>query len=117
MQVVIRFTYLAAFFLFCHTLHAQTLRGFKWAKDGTSYYTIEQNEIVQYKLPSFQRVVVADSQALVANDNNNVLAVRDFSFSDDGKKLLIYTNTKKVWRQDTRGDYWILDVAAHTLRQ
>ncbi|XHR94717.1 DPP IV N-terminal domain-containing protein [Mucilaginibacter sp. UC70_90] len=25
------------------------------------------------------------------------------------KKVLINTNTKKVWRYDTRGDYWVYD--------
>ena len=28
----------------------------------------------------------------------------------DGRRLLIFTNTRKVWRQNTRGDYWVLDV-------
>ncbi|WP_299289193.1 S9 family peptidase, partial [uncultured Mucilaginibacter sp.] len=45
------------------------------------------------------------------------LAVRSFTFSDDGKKVLIYTNSKKVWRYDTRGDYWVADLAAKTLKQ
>jgi len=29
--------------------------------------------------------------------------------SEDNKKVLINTNTKKVWRYDTRGDYWVYD--------
>ena len=27
-----------------------------------------------------------------------------------GARLLVFTNTKKVWRRNTRGDYWALDV-------
>ena len=30
---------------------------------------------------------------------------------------MIYTNSKKVWRYDTRGDYWVLDIATSTLKQ
>ena len=35
----------------------------------------------------------------------------EYSWSADGRKLLIFTNTRKVWRKNTRGDYWVLDVA------
>ena len=45
------------------------------------------------------------------------LPVRDFFFSNDGKTVLIYTNSKRVWRQDTRGDYWILNTATNELKQ
>eukprot|EP01136_Pigoraptor_vietnamica_P013454 Opistho-1_new@54471 len=33
------------------------------------------------------------------------------------KKALIYTNTKRVWRQDSRGDYWVADIASNKLTQ
>ena len=42
---------------------------------------------------------------------------QEYSWSSDGKKLLIFTNTRKVWRQNTRGDYWVLDVASGKLRK
>ena len=45
------------------------------------------------------------------------LSIRNFFFSNDDKKILIYTNTKKVWRDDTRGDYWLLNLADNSLRQ
>ena len=41
----------------------------------------------------------------------------DYAWSKDGKKLLVFTNTKKVWRQNTRGDYWVLDVADGPLQK
>ena len=47
----------------------------------------------------------------------NALKVRNFFFSDDGKKILIYTNSKKVWRYDTRGDYWVLNTTDNSLKQ
>ena len=34
-----------------------------------------------------------------------------YQWSADGKRLLIFTNAQRVWRQDTRGDYWVIDVA------
>ena len=35
----------------------------------------------------------------------------------DRSKLLIYTNSVKVWRTKSRGDYWVLDVASSDLWQ
>ena len=31
--------------------------------------------------------------------------------------VLIYTNSRRVWRQNTRGDYWILDRQSKSLRK
>jgi dipeptidyl-peptidase-4 len=89
----------------------------QWAGDGNSYYATESNSIVTYQLPSFQRNVVVDSGLLVPQGQQKALPFRSFSFSIDGKKMLVYTNTKRVWRQDTRGDYWVLDLTGKTLRQ
>lgn len=43
--------------------------------------------------------------------------IKNFAFSADGKKLLIFTNTKRVWRYNTRGDYWVLDLSSRQLKQ
>src|SRR4051794_13813386 len=91
--------------------------GVRWAKDGKSYYAIESNTIVRYDLPGFQKVVLVDAAALTPAGQSQPLAVQNFSFSDDGKKVLVYTNSKKVWRLNTRGDYWVLDLSAHSLKQ
>jgi len=91
--------------------------GVKWAMDGKSYYSYENNTIVRYQLPSFEKTIVADAAQLTVQGQDKPLAVQAFSFSEDEKKLSLYTNSKKVWRANTRGDYWVLDRTAHTLRQ
>ena len=98
-------------------LFAQRGATIKWAKDGKGYYTIENNAIVEYLLPAFQRTVVVEAAQLMPPGAAAPLPVQGFFFTDDGKKLLIYTNSKKVWRQNTRGDYWVLDLGTHALRQ
>ena len=45
------------------------------------------------------------------------LAVDDYTLSDDRSRLLIFTNSKRVWRQNTRGDYWVLDRTSRELRK
>jgi dipeptidyl-peptidase-4 len=91
--------------------------GIKWGKDGKSYYSIENNAIVRYDLPGFQRTVVVDAGRLTPKGADQPLNAQAFFFSDDGKLLLLYTNSKKVWRLNTRGDYWVLDLTTNALKQ
>ncbi|GAA6204648.1 S9 family peptidase [Thalassotalea sp. SU-HH00458] len=45
------------------------------------------------------------------------LSIDNYIWSDDRKKLLIYTNSKKVWRSNSRGDYWVLNLTSNALTQ
>jgi dipeptidyl-peptidase-4 len=90
---------------------------FNWSKDGNAYYAIEGNEIVKYTLPALTKEVVIERSKLVPTSQTTPLSVSSFTFSDDGSKLLVFTNTKKVWRYNTRGDYWVLNKASGQPRQ
>ena len=92
-------------------------RGIKWTPDGEAYYDNEKGVLVKYQLPSFTRMEIIQPTQLTPQGKDKPLPVRDFFFSNDGKTVLIYTNTKKVWRMDTRGDYWLLNTANNTLKQ
>ena len=78
---------------------------------------MENNALVRYQLPGFERTVVAEAAVLTPAGQGQPLVPQAYSFNDDEKKLLLFTNTKKVWRLNTRGDYWILDLTTHTLKQ
>lgn len=45
------------------------------------------------------------------------LEFSQYEFSPDYKTLLIFTNTAKVWRYNTRGNYWILNLSTGNLFQ
>jgi len=96
---------------------AQPPKGIHWAKDGTGFYEEENGEITQYTLPSLSKTIVADKSKLTPQGSSTPLKVRNFFFSNDGNKLLIYTNSQRVWRYDTKGDYWLLDVNDNKLTQ
>ena len=106
------------YFLLSGPLHAQRgAGGVKWTKDGKGYYAIENNTLVKYQLPAFQHIVLADAGQLTPQGAGKPLEVQAFSFTEDEKKCLIYTNSKKVWRLNTRGDYWLLDLTTKSLKQ
>ena len=77
----------------------------RWMRGGAAYTTIEAGSLIQYDTTSGKRSV------LVAKDRLKDVKVEDYSWSDDGRKLLIYTASQKVWRLNTRGEYWVLDLA------
>jgi dipeptidyl-peptidase-4 len=87
-----------------------------WASDGQSYYQMEENALVTYKMPMGVKKTILSSRDLTPAGKTGPLRVRYFFFSADYKKLLIYTNTRKVWRYDTRGDYWVYDFTDLTLK-
>ena len=105
--------YLSLIFIFLPFLIFS--QGLRWAADGHSYYKIESSELIQYSLPDNKKTVMVSKADLTPQDQEKSLAVRSFSFSMDSQQLLIYTNTKKVWRLDTQGDYWVLNLKTKSL--
>ena len=96
---------------------AQPSKGYKWTKDGNAFYEITDNSVVKIQLPAFTKSDVVTAQQLTPKDTSSPLSIENFSFSENGDKILIYTNSKKVWRYKTRGDYWVLDLKTNSLKQ
>ena len=109
--------FLLILFVLVHTAAFPQGRGIKWSKTGSSYYKIEKSEIVEYTLPANEPKVIVSKKQLTPEGAENPLKISWFSLSEDGKRILIFTNTKRVWRLNTKGDYWVLDLAAGTLKQ
>ena len=85
-------------------LSAQTLPSdLIWNDDETGYYEIKENNIVLTHFKS------ADQQLILSSGEIGNINIESFSFSKNKNKVLLFTNSKKVWRYNTRGDYWIYD--------
>src|SRR5476649_1701795 len=94
-----------------------------WFGDGGAYAVVERSgangarELVAYDAASGRREVMADAALLTPKGAAAPLAVEGYEWSTDRRRALIFTNSRKVWRLNTRGDYWWLDRGARTLRQ
>lgn len=92
-----------------------------WQKDGEIYTILEPaahgtgKDIVAYDSATGRRSVLISAAQLTPAGATAPLAIDGYSWSPDRKKLLIFTNSKKVWRLNTRGDYWVYDEATHQL--
>ena len=91
--------------------------GLIWSKDGNSYYRIKKEGVVQYPLPANDSEILFSKEQLTPQGSNEPLQVSYFTFSKDEQKVLLFTNTKRVWRINTKGDYWVLNLASGTLQQ
>ncbi|MDT8429853.1 MAG: S9 family peptidase, partial [Pseudomonadales bacterium] len=96
----------------------------RWLADGSAYTLLEDSEaveerkdIVRYDPLSGQRQVLVSAALLQPTGADEALEIDDYSWSNNGSKVLIYTNSQRVWRTNSRGDYWVLDIATAALSQ
>lgn len=93
-------------------------RTIQWIENGNAYVTIEKSttisngdELVRYQSDDQERTSFVPAEVL------NSLAIESFSLSPDGSKVLIFTNSSRVWRSNTKGDYWVYDLTTRSLKQ
>lgn len=96
----------------------------KWLGNGKFYTTLEQSpdfpgarDIIQYNTESGERTVLISAASLVPAGMEQPLSIRDYSWSNDKNSLLVFTNTQRVWRYHTRGDYWVYNISNKSLKQ
>lgn len=104
------------------TYNARGVGPTRWLADGSGYTVLEPAEngghdIVRYHPETQQRTVLVKADELRPADTEEPLDVANYSWSEDGDKLLIFTNTKRSWRTHTLGDYWVLDLTSKRLQK
>jgi dipeptidyl-peptidase-4 len=93
----------------------------RWIDGGSGYTALEQAatvsgvDIVSYDAKTGEKKVLVSASALVPEGQKEPLMIDDYSWSPDGTMMLIFTNTSRVWRYNTRGDYWILNTVSGSL--
>ncbi len=96
----------------------------KWTEGGKAYTTLEastkypgKKDIIEYHAKSGARAVLVSADKLIPEGSNQPLTIKDYKWSHNKVYLLIYSNSKRVWRLNTRGDYWVLNLSTSRLRQ
>ncbi|MGQ0733626.1 MAG: S9 family peptidase [Acidobacteriota bacterium] len=90
----------------------------RWLADGAAYTTVERpgdrgdtHDIVRYDAATGARSVLIPGTRLLPPGATTPLELEDYAWSRDGRQMLLFTNTVRVWRTNTRGDYWVFDIA------
>jgi dipeptidyl-peptidase-4 len=96
----------------------------EWLPEGNGYTITEPatggsngENIVKVDPSTGARTTLVNAENLIPQGATAPLSLEGYSWSPDGSKLVIFTNGKRVWRYNTKGDYWVCDLASKSLRQ
>ncbi len=101
----------------------------RWVNGGQAYATLEPStkaasgkaegatDIVRYDTASGQREILVSASQLALPGTEKPLTIENYAWSSDMNRVLIFTDSRRVWRENTRGDYWVLDRKTGTLRK
>ena len=95
-----------------------------WLENGLGYTVLENSaaiegskDIVRYDLESGHREILVSATRLMPPGESSPLQIESYSWSKDGSRLLIFTNTESEIRRDIKGDYWVLDLTVWVWRK
>jgi dipeptidyl-peptidase 4 len=104
--------------------NAQGVGGFRWLRSGNAYTRIEPSptarggtDLVSYDVEKDTRTVLIAAEKLIPAGTTTPLRISGYEWSADNSQMLIYTNTKRVWRLNTLGDYWVLNLSDWKLKK
>ena len=108
--------------IYSSEFRGESARAISWIDDGDAFVTIEQTEdgqdqLIKYESKSNAQEIFLSAEALTPSGEDQALQIADFSLSNDESKVLIFTNTSRVWRSNTKGDYWVYDLDTKALKQ
>jgi len=114
-----------------HEFGSQWLGQIRWLNDSSGYTAVEKSkqttvnsagdaesigrDIVVYEPATNKRKVLVSAKQLIPQGQTEPLEIEDYSWSQDRSMVLIYTNSKKVWRSNSRGEYYVLNLADSSL--
>src|ERR1051325_3235917 len=98
--------------------------GARWIEGGAASLALEPSalapgsvDIVRYETATGARTVLVSARTLTPPNARESLDIDDYDFARGDSVLLVFTNTRKVWRRNTRGDYWVLNTRRNTLKK
>jgi dipeptidyl-peptidase-4 len=88
----------------------------RWIRNGASFTTVEPSpgdakvkEIIEYETATGKRSPLIGMAQLTPKGATKPLDVEDYWWDRDMRRLLIFTESRKYWRTNSRGDYWVLN--------
>ena len=110
------FTSLLFLMCLCKIGNAQD-KGTNWTVDGLAYYEFKDGDIIKVDPKTEIETVLIKKELLTPIGASKALKVQSFDYSADKTKVLFFANTLKVWRYNTKGDYWVMNNANNKLSQ
>ena len=76
----------------------------RWVEEGKGYTTLENSseyrgarEVIRYETETGERSILIPAERLIPQGQSTPLSIANYIWSPDKKKMLIFTNTTRVW--------------------
>ena len=99
-----------AIFLSLSIYHGATLQAqskTQWSSDGKGIFSLSKNALVKTNVLTGDVDTVIS--ALKLNKADLFKKMDNYSWNEKTRQLLVFANTARVWRYNTKGDYWVYD--------
>lgn len=84
----------------------------RWSTDQNFYTTLHGNEIIWHNANTGERSVFVSSARLTSSNlGSKPITIEDYVTSANRSRVLIFTDSQKVWRTNSRGSYYILELS------
>ncbi|HEY7183000.1 MAG TPA: hypothetical protein VIC84_16335, partial [Blastocatellia bacterium] len=87
------------------TYRPQSIGWYQWQSDGGGYLMLEPSaaakdalDIVRYDAATGAKTILVSARSLTPPGVSSPLTIEEFTLSDDNQRLLIFTNSERVWR-------------------
>ena len=97
----------------------ETFRGGRWADEGPVVTYVDEDDdathLMRYNLETDERTRLIDGRDLTAGDVGRLIQIEDYQYSQDESQVLLYTDSERVWRYNTKGYYYVYDLGSGEL--
>ena len=94
-----------------------------WMPTGNRYFVKQPgasnngDDIVLVDPRTSEQTTLISAANLIPEDGADPIDIESFQVSPDKNKVLVFNNSRRVWRYNTRGDFWVVDLVSGTVRK
>ena len=102
--------------------YGEGFQGGQWADEGARLLYVETDReagtssLVELDLTTDAERTLIDGARLARPDADGLVQIEDYAYSADGTRALLYTDSERVWRLNTKGYYYVYDLEDGTVR-
>jgi len=103
------------------TFMPRNFQGGRWAEEGPVITFVEsdgetgETHLISRNLETGERRRLIDGGDLYAADVDRLIRIEGYEYSEDGARVLIYTDSELVWRYNTKGFYYVYDLDSNSV--
>ena len=74
-------------------------------------------DLIRHDTFSGQAIVLISASDLIPEGSERPLRIEDYTLTADGRLALLFTESRRVWRTNSRGDFWVFERESKALRK